>query len=197
MLQSKIQTTNYKRLTGSRGYTLVELLAVTSIIVIVSGLIIGVLYSTLRGGNKTRVTNDVSQNANYALSVISNTAINAQSVTSVGGNSISDCTAGPSGNSIEFEQSNGALVRFSCDAVTESIASSSGTTTTYLVDNNSVRVDPSTCSFTCVQNNANPYAQPIITVSFSVSQRGSSATFENIASSSTSASITMRNYNPR
>ncbi len=188
----KFQISNFKS-----GYTLVELLAVTSIIVIVSGLIVGVLYSTLRGGNKTRITNDVSQNANYALSVISNTAINAQSVTEVGGSGVSDCTANPSGTSIEFEQQDGRFIRFSCDALSESIASSSAGVTTYLIDNNAVRVDPATCSFSCIQRNANPYAQPIITVSFTVSQRAGTSTFENIASSSTSASITMRNYNPR
>lgn len=179
-----------------KGYTLVELLAVTSIIVIVFGLIVGVLWSTLRGGNKVNITNDVSQSANYALSVISNTAINAENVTEVGGNSISDCTAGPSGNSIEFQEANGNRVRFICDAIAESIASTSGTITTYLINNDLVKVDPASCSFTCVQPNANPYSQPIITVSFSVSQRSQSATFENAASSSTSASITMRNYNP-
>lgn len=183
--------------TSGQGYTLAELLAVTSIIVIVSGLIVGVLYSTLRGGNKTRVTNEVSQSANYALSVISNTAINAESVTEVGGASVSDCTADPVGDSIEFELRDGQRVKFECDASSESIASISASTTTYLLDNNSVKITPSTCSFSCSQPNANPYSQPIITVSFSVSQRGTNATFENVASSSTSASITMRNYNPR
>jgi prepilin-type N-terminal cleavage/methylation domain-containing protein len=168
----KLPTPNSQLLTTNRGYTLAELLAVTSIIVIVSGLIVGVLYSTLRGGNKTKVTNDVSQNVNYALSVISNTAINAEKVTEVGGASVLDCTANPTGNSIEFEQRDGRRIKFECDAAEESIASTSASITTYLIDNNSVKVDPLTCSFSCVQPNANPYSQPIITVSFTVSQRG-------------------------
>lgn len=183
---------------SSKGYTLVELLAAASIIVIISGLIVGVIYSTLRGGNKTKITNEVSQAGNYALSVITNTAINAQSVTNVGGGAdISDCTASPKGDSIEFMQLDGRRIKFSCDADTQSIASSSAGVTTYLINDDLVKVDPATCSFSCVQRNANPYEQPIITASFVVSQRRSVGTAENIVSSSASASVTMRNYNPR
>lgn len=178
------------------GYTLVELLAATSIIVIVAGLIAGVLYSTLRGGNKTKVTNDVAQNGNYALSVISNTALLADSVTKVGGVDIADCTTLKSGKSIEFKQNDGSYVAFSCDGGTQSIASSSANVTTYLIDNNSVKVDPLTCNFSCLQSNGNPYSDPIISASFTVSQRNSGTAFENAASSTFNTSVTMRNYNP-
>ncbi len=178
------------------GYTLVELLAVASIIVIVSGLIVGVLYSTLRGGNKTKVTNDVAQNGNYAMSIISNTALLARSVTEVGGVSISDCTTERQGGSIEFETEDGNLVRFVCDGATSSIASISGAMTNNLIDVNAVKVDAATCSFSCVQNNANPYSAPIIKIGFTVSQR-SGTVFENVASSSFNTSVTMRNFSPR
>lgn len=183
---------------NSRGYTLVELLAVTSIIVIVSGLIVGILYSTLRGGNKTKVTNDVAQNGNYALSVISNTALLAESVTKLDGVSVTDCTAVPATppKSIEFRQTDGSSVSFACDSASSSIASSSGGMTTYLIDNSSVKVDPATCSFSCKQNNGNAYEAPIISVSFTVSQRNGSV-FEQMASSTFNTSVTMRNYSPR
>lgn len=181
---------------SSKGYTLIELLAVSSIIVVVSGLIVGVLYSTLRGGNKTKVTNDVAQNGNYAMSVIANTALLATSVTEVGGSLISDCTTERQGNSIEFETENGNRVRFVCDSQSESIASISGSLTNNLIDVSAVKVDPTTCSFTCTQNNGNPYSSPIIRVSFTVSQR-SGSTFESVASSPFSTSVTMRNFNPQ
>ncbi len=192
----KLINSKYPILNNSSGYTLVELLAVSSIIVIVSGLIVGVLYSTLRGGNKTRVTNDVSQNGNYAMSIISNTALLAQAVTEVGGTPISDCTVPRQGSSIEFETEQGNLVKFICDPSTESIASMSGSLTNNLIDVNAVKVDPATCSFRCTQNNANPYSLPIIKIGFTVSQR-SGSTFENIASSPFNTSVTMRNFNPR
>lgn len=187
------------------GYTLIELLAVTSIIVIVSGLIVGILYSTLRGGNKTRVTNDVAQNGNYALSVISNTALLAKSVIKIGGKEIGvdipDCGTEQTGQSIEFGNNDGSTVEFSCDDAKSSIASKSGELTTYLIDNNSVKVvydpvDPSSCSFKCYQSSGNAYSQPIISASFKVTQRSQSTTAENVASSVFSTSVTMRNYNP-
>ena len=183
-----------------KGYTLVELLAVASIIVIVSGLIVGVLYSTLRGGNKTKITNDVAQNGNYAMSIIANTALLATSVTQIGGVSVSDCTTTPSNQyekSIQFEQEDGSLVKFVCDANTNSVASISGSLSNNLIDTNTVKVDPATCSFTCTQSNANPYSLPVIRIAFTVSQKNSAATFEGVASSPFSTSVTMRNYSPR
>jgi len=184
------------------GYTLVELLAASSIIVIVSGLIVGILYSTLRGSNKTKVTNDVAQNGNFALSIISNVALNAEDVTRIGTIAIADCTIPQTGNSIEFQKADGEQVTYSCDSGTESLISSDGTTTTNLIDNNAVKVkidalNPNVCSFTCSQNNANPYSQPVINVKFTILQRNTTAVFESAASSSFDTSITMRNYNPR
>jgi type II secretory pathway pseudopilin PulG len=184
-------------LKNNGGYTLVELLAFTSIIVIVSGLIVGILYSTLRGGNKTKATNDVSQNGNYALSVISNTALIARDVTKVGGVDVSDCTIKKQGTSIEFEQEDGSLVSYACDASSQSIASASGSTTGYLIDNTSTKVDPATCNFSCFQSTGNPYSAPIISVAFTISQKSSSALFENVASGQYKTSVTMRNYSPR
>jgi prepilin-type N-terminal cleavage/methylation domain-containing protein len=182
----------------NKGYTLVELLAVTSIIVVISGLIVGILYSTLRGGNKTKVTNDVSQNGNYAMSVIANTILSAQAVTQVNGIPITDCTVPPegvSGKSIQFEEANGNLITYACDS--NSIASSSGTTTNDLIDISAVKVDPNSCTFTCFQNNANPYSLPIIKVVFTVSQQSSGSIVENAATSTFNTSVAMRNYNPR
>jgi len=182
-----------------RGYTLAELLAVTAIIVVVSGLIVGILYSTLRGGNKTKVTNDVAQNGNYALSVISHTALSAQSVMALDGVPVSDCTTTPQAvKSIQFELPQGAPITFSCSQIEESIASVSGEMSPiYLIDNRSVRVDPNTCSFSCTQADNNPYSKPVIKISFVVSQRASSALVEGAASSTFSTSVAMRNYSPR
>jgi type II secretory pathway pseudopilin PulG len=180
-------------LNSKEGYTLVELITAVGIIVIVSGMIAGVLYSTLRDGNKTKVTNDVSQNGNYALSVISNTILNSASITQVGATQISDCTASPTGTSIYLEQSDGLQIEFAC--MDDSIASISGDLTTYLVNNNLVKV--SSCNFKCRQSNGNPYALPIVDVSFTVSQKNADATSENKASTSVSTSVTMRNFNPK
>lgn len=201
-MKAQIKNRKIKNNKLQKGYTLVELLAASSIIVIVSGLIVGILYSTLRGSNKTKVTNDVAQNGNFALSIISNAALNAEDVTRIGANAISDCTIPQTGSSIEFQKTDGTAVTYSCDAATESITSTVGTTSTYLMDNDAVKVkidplNPNVCSFTCSQNNANPYSQPVINVKFIVFQRNTTAVFESAASSSFNTSVTMRNYNPR
>jgi hypothetical protein len=64
-----------------------------------------------------------------------------------------------------------------------------------LVNNNLVKV--SSCNFKCRQSNGNPYALPIVDVSFTVSQKNADATSENKASTSVSTSVTMRNFNPK
>ncbi len=179
----------------NRGYTLIELLAVTTIIVIVASLIAGILYSTLRGGNKSKVTNEVAQNGNYALSVISNTILLSESVTQIGGVSITDCTANPSGSSIELKQSTGSLITFACQ--NDTIASTSASSTTYLIDNNTVKADSATCSFVCKQSDNNPYSIPIINITFTLSQLNANATVENSSTAVFTTSTTMRNFNPK
>lgn len=178
----------------NKGYTLVELLAVTTIIVIIAGLIAGILYSTLRGGNKTKITNEVAQNGNYALSVISNTIILSEAVTKVNDVSINDCIDSPSGSSIELRQTNGALITFACE--NDSIASRSGAVTTYLIDNNSVRSDDFDCTFVCKQSDSNPYSIPIIDVTFTLSQKAQETSSENTSEATFTTSATMRNFNP-
>lgn len=195
--EARRQKSEIRNQISKHGYTLVELLAVTSIIVIVSGLIVGVLYSTFRGGNKTRVTNDVSQNGNFALSVISNTAILSDDIVQMDGNPVTDCTTQIEAKSIEFQQQNGNTITFACDDATDSITSTSEGTTSYLIDNSTVRVDYNSCNFTCFQSNNNPYSLPIIGVTFTVSQRSAATTFENVAQSSFKTSVTMRNFSPR
>lgn len=180
---------------NNKGYTLVELLAVTTIIVIVAGLIAGILYSTLRGGNKSKITNEVAQNGNYALSIMSNTILLSESVTQVNGVPVVDCANSPSGSSIQLKQSSGALVTFAC--LNDTIASISGITTTYLIDNNTVTSDDATCSFTCKQTGGNPYAVPIIDIKFTLSQARLNATSENSSNAVFTTSSTMRNFNPK
>lgn len=179
---------------NNKGYTLVELLAVTTIIVIIAGLIAGILYSTLRGGSKSRITNEVAQNGNYALSVISNTILLSEAVTKIDGAAVADCSGSPSGTSIELQQVNGALITFVCEEST--IASRSGSVTTFLIDNNTVRSEDAACSFTCKQTDENPYSVPIIDITFSLSQAQREATSENTSAATFTTSATMRNFNP-
>lgn len=186
-----------KQFKKQEGYTIVELLAVTAIFVIISGLIAGILYSTLRGGSKTRVTNDVSQSGNFALSVMSNTILSSENVTKINGLPIDDCTAFPSGSSVELKTASGAYVTFAC--LNNSIASTSGNTTTYLVDSGDggvVAIPSQTCSFTCRQENNNSYANPIVDINFEIQQKLQGAGVDSSATTPFFTSTVLRNYNP-
>lgn len=179
-----------------RGYTLIEMLAVTTILVIIGGLITGVIYSTLRGSSKVKITNDVTQNGNYALTVMARTALLAGYVSRLGNDPIDNCVTPRTSDSIEFVNQDGGRVTFSCNNNEQSIASSSGSMTSYLIDNTTVKIEPNSCRFTCTQPNNDSYATPVINIAFKVSQRQGSL-FENAARSEFQTSVTMRNYRPR
>src|ERR1035437_2671426 len=62
-----------------RGYTLIELLAVISIVVVVGVIVAGILISSLRGGSKSNVLDNVRQNGDDAITQMSKMIIYAQS----------------------------------------------------------------------------------------------------------------------
>lgn len=173
----------------SKGYTIVELLAVVAILVIISGVVTGILYSTLRGSNKSRISTDITQNGNYAISVIAASIIDARSVTQVGGVNISDCTASPSGTSITLRRISGGLTTFSCSNGT--IASNSAS----LINSEDVTVEPNTCFFYCSQLSSDPYAIPIVGVTFKLTEKKMGLP-ESQSSAIFSTSVSLRNYSP-
>ena len=174
---------------GSKGYTIIELLAVVAILVIISGVVTGILYSTLRGSNKAKISTDITQNGNYAISVISAAIIDSRAITQVGGVNISDCTANPSGTSITFRRLSGGSTTFSCSNNTISSNSVS------LINSEDVTVEANTCFFYCNQLSSDPYAIPIAGVTFKLTEKNS-ALFEAQSSAIFNTSVSLRNYSP-
>lgn len=177
-----------------KGFTLIEILTVTAILVVVSTIISGVVYTTLRATNKTRITSAVAQNGSYALSIISNIVISSTNVTQVNGTSVSNCTTSPSGTSITLSRIDGGSTTLACTNVNGiyTIASNGAS----LIDNNIVQIKNGSCTITCMQPSNNSYATPLIQVAFTVGDKGTTPAFENIASSDFNTSITMRSFNP-
>lgn len=176
-----------------KGYTIIELLTVAGILVVISGLIAGILYSTLRGSNKTKVSTSVAQNGTYALSVISDAIVSAYSVTAINGNPIADCTASPSGTIIALKKSDGSTISFSC--ANNTIASGSAS----LLDSSQVKIDTTNianCYFYCYQPNSDPYSTPIVGFGFTVTDKNTSTLLENKSSSTFNTSVSLRNYRP-
>lgn len=171
------------------GYTLVELLAVVTILVILAGIISGIIFSTLRGSNKTRITTEISQNGNYVLGVLSNIISSSTSVTKISGQEISDCTASPFGSSITLRNGDGTETTISCSA--GNIQSGS----TPLINTGEVRVKDNSCKFTCSQKSSDPYSIPLIDIEFTLEDQNA-ILFENKASSLFKTSVSIRNFAP-
>ncbi len=177
---------SYKR-KDNQGYTLIEFLTVLVILVIVSSVISAMIFSVLQGSSRSRLDIALSQNGNYALSVISNIILASQSVVDIDGNPVENCVGTkdvngnmvyPSGSSITVQRSNGdsTILTFTSSANPPNISSASAALTEAgvpnagdLLDSSEVQLDTSAgrvYRFVCKQSS--PYALPLILVQFSL-----------------------------
>lgn len=185
---------------NNKGFTLVELLAVSAVMVVVSVIVTATITSSLRGTTKTNTINDVRQNGNYAIAQVSKMIEYAKSFDGVSndynGSFDSNCTnltpsltPTPTPSQYSYIKitgfDNGQTI-FGCSQNNVStIASNSAP----LIDTNLVSVD--LCSFTCER--ARITDSPIIGINFSLSKKTTSSLFENKASVSFTTSVKMRN----
>lgn len=63
-----------------KGFTLIEIVVVLTMMAIILAAIMGALVSTFRASNKVTVTNKVMENGNWALSEIRRNIINSKSI---------------------------------------------------------------------------------------------------------------------
>ena len=192
----KFQISNF-----SDGFTLIELLVVILVIFAVGVLIISVLFSALRGANKTNTIDLVRRNGNSAISQMSRMIRFAKSFNGVSINDPNnlnpDCTVPASTPTpAPFQYSyvgvtsfDGGQTVFRClpgDGIAP-IASNGAS----LVDTNSVSV--SSCYFTCTQSDI--FSPPNIGINFSLTQKVTpNQFFENKASADFQTSVSIRNY---
>ncbi len=190
------------KIKNSKGYTLVEMLAVIVVFAIIGGIISAIFASSLRGSNKANITNDIRQNGNYALAQMSRMINYAKSFDgiSVDGSdgSYQDCYIEPAGagtttttilneyHYIKMTSFDGGQIIFSCDAESDEIIASNGAS---LVNTDIVRAE--SCVFTCLQSSA--ASPPTIGISFILSQKDEGAFFEKKAIIPFETSVTMRN----
>lgn len=197
--------------TSQQGYTLAELLAVTAILVILSTLISGILFSTLRGSSKAKVTSSVTQNGSYAISVMANQIANSAalySVTPYSGPSVTVCVpAGIKYKQIDLKDFDtpGLIQRFYCDGsatpgkiVSETELSGVIQSSNSLLDTTKVQlvspVDATTCYIKCTQPDV--FTPPQIEVFFKLQQVDTSNFIEQQSSAEFRTNITIRNYKP-
>jgi len=184
---------------NSEGYTLIELLAVIAIVVVVGVIVAGILISSLRGGSKSNVIDNVRQNGNVAITQMSKMLIYAQSFNGMSADGISyttnciqDIPPSPSPTPapisysyIKITSFDGGQTIFSCSNST--IASNGAS----LIDASTVSLV--SCSFACTQNNFGQV--PTIEINFILSANTTSSFAEKQATIPFSTSVTLRNNN--
>lgn len=195
------------------GYTIAELLTVVAIFVIIGSIITGILSSTLRGTSKTKTSNALSQNGEYALSRISEMITNSDGIISFG--SSSDCivpspTPYLSATTFQLKEAEGGTITVTChdnnaqDPFSGTISSSSASIGTNPSDSNTVSLidtsqvslfssqdDPDWCEFRCFQQD--PFTAPRMEVSFKLKQKQGTNS-DQVVSSLFNTSVTFRNF---
>ncbi len=160
-----------------KGFTLIELMVVMAVTIFVGGIIGSILFSSLRGTNKSNALTTVRQNGNFALIQMTKMIRDAKKLNS-------PCTIS---DTINFSSFSGGDTVFICDLSNPQgpTISSNGAS---LLDQNAVSV--SSCAFTCTQNSESDY--PTIGISFTLGTLTSQAQ-EKTVSIPFQTSVTMRN----
>lgn len=169
-----------------RGYTLIELLAVITLLGAVGTITFGILLSSLRGSNKSESVTTLQQNGNYALSVMSRMIRFSQKITDP-----ASCYSGPTPTPVQTTQItiqnlDGNTTTFSCDGMPDGSIASNGAS---LIDTSATSV--TSCSFTCMQ--ATNYAIPSVTIDFTLNKKNSNNLTENNSPTHFQTTVTLRN----
>lgn len=192
-----------KELLHQRGYTIAEILAVISILVIIGSLVSGILYSVLRGTSKSKITTAIAQNGNYSLSVISNLITDADRLEYVidnTGTKLLSCSPGPVvGKSLAIRGLDGGISIIACEDSdvfsSKTISSQSASFKVSLIDTSFIAVVKDSCSLSCSQQDV--FSAPRIDIAFDLSDKEGGGFSEKKGSATFKTSILMRNYNQR
>lgn len=163
-----------------KGFTLIEVLVMVGVFLAVSVVIIGILFSTLRGGAKTTSLDQVKLNGDFAISLMSKSIRNAKSLTNAPG------CIGSTPNTVEIVGSDDSAVIFSCEATT---ISQNGSPILNTGQSGSVELVSGTCNFSCSSSGVTP----TITIKFKLTTPGSASFIESKSTVDFETSVTLRN----
>lgn len=180
---------------NSKGYTLIELLAVMIIMITVGVIVAAILVASLRGSSKTNTIDTVRKNGNYTILQISKMLEFAQSFGGMYDSQTStyktDCTnPATQYSSIKITSFDNGTTTFFCDLSNSKISSISATLNASLINTNEVTLTQ--CHFTCSRNITVP---PTIGINFTLSQKNANTTFEKSQTISFQTSVILRNLN--
>lgn len=184
---------------NQRGFTLIELLVVSGILVAVSGIIGGILFSTLRGTETTRTKTLVSQNGNYAITSMSEIIKRARGITGVytgtpPSEEFTDCTSSPEGTHMSLQMPEGQEIELTCNYqdLNKIASTSASTDVTYNLTNDTLNTIPGTCKFTCTQ--ASEFMPPRVKIEFQLGRVDSDGEIVPNSVETFHTQINIRNY---
>jgi type II secretory pathway pseudopilin PulG len=196
-----------------KGFTLVELLTSTIVLVVIGSVITGVIVSSLRGSNKANNIENIRQVGNYALNQMAKNIQYAQIFNGLktdqpGAEYTTTCpfaTPTPpaqpqavktSYNYIKITPLNGNPIEYKCippvpPSIVPTFTVNDMVSEKEIVDID--YIDLRDCSITCTQTNATDV--PIIGISFSLAPKGSNGLVESSNPPiAFETSVTVRNY---
>lgn len=156
---------------NKKGFTLIELLVVIGILSAVAAVAGSILSSSLRGSDKTLTLDQVRQNGNYALILMTKMIRGAKSAS---------C---PNTTSVKIVAQDNLETTFACGT---NITSNSAN----LLNPDAVSVVANTCSFTCTQAAGQPST---VQIKFTLSEAGTTTFVEKKATVPFETSVTLRN----
>lgn len=182
------------------GFTLIEVLVASSIVIAASTIVVGIITTTFRTSNKTISIEQIRENGNFAVSQITKEIQFADAFNGVSDNGSEFDTTCISGTSYRYVQ-----VRTGVDIKTISCLDDSGTTegiylkkndqaARSLISSENVVIEGGTCSITCSLGEGS--VSPVIGISFDLSLSDSFKANlpEGASATNFSTSIKMRNF---
>lgn len=167
-----------------KGFTLVELLVVMTILITVGGVIISILFISFRGSSKAAVVTTVKQNGNFALSQMVKSIRYAKSLEVP---APSMCTGSTNSPTLTITSlSDNGQITYSCPTdMNDPITSNSAS----LIDTSAVAV--TYCSFTCTQSSVSE--PPRVTIQFTLTSKSQGGVLEGQSTIPFQSSVIMRN----
>lgn len=169
-----------------KGFTLIEMLVVISMVAIIGSLVVTILVMTLRGSNKAELISTLKQNGNAAMAQMVRQIRYAKSLDTPSSCITPVTTQSLTTTSLTDDQQ----TTFTCVTGANSTIASNGAS---LLDTTSGSV--STCSFVCSQQNI--FDPPSITIQFTLTAKNANQLEETQATVPFQTTVKLRNYNSR
>jgi prepilin-type N-terminal cleavage/methylation domain-containing protein len=166
------------------GFTLVEILVVLSVFAVIVTVGGNLFFSVLRGATKTKASELVKQNGNYALTSMERNIHNAKQITDY------DDTGG---TYLEIKNPDGKETEYFCGNVDADSDLEIASNSASLINSSEVRVTSCNNVFT-VDEGEEGVSPDVVTISFTLAQTKTTPRPEEQSTINFKTTVTLRNY---